>query len=832
MIIDPSQLMRGKAAFISPMNFIFVDSRPISCSRPGPFKSLLSLYKTYLRSALSTSCTYDTIPPVSDPFIYLNIRCKMPGMYDPNIEPAKDDVLFHSWEGDVLTVVEGLFREVYGELRTKEKPEKVKRPLGIGKVDFGVLLAQKPVHFLSELAPSPAPTVEGSTVTNQVTKSSEIEIQEDIDEYPDSEFDHWDGSTPPITDPADPAIPVPNHSTEEASNAGKRRPTWGFSMSENLVEDEVEDHLGAEYLSNPHTPPSEIGASRKDITLSNPWVMAKLNTSVIQHSSPQRVPVVPVVPRSSGRVGLGKAGGGGMGEHRISHRQSIYSKTKGSRVVGGDGESSTAPQKLRGLGKWVISTSAKGGELQASVGSFPEASSPPHAPGGKRTADAVRGNGPVAGSSTGEFMTATDFMVANMESDSGGIIGVTSYSRRFAGVDGPGGVIVRSREEKHISPSHRALWPNLLERRPLPQQDGDDGDDSDDQSLSGSLSFVAKRRRLDKGKGKTRAYQCDFQEVDEQLDFLFTHPPLNPQLPQRGQVQMSAGVRPQKRFVPLLHQVTTSSNSDIRYPQEQGQEVEHEADEAGEEETLSEKPLLSGTAPLLTRSPHNNRRRAATAALSVPGKNNLGMVTDIKGFENLSSRIDASDTQAQPTRPAKPRRKPRHLLPLERVAAEDRVHNTLVTIQFYRSVLSSTDSAFSGVVAEQNFATFVTRVIQWNLNEYTSQGKWGGAGKESTFCGEWIGMVLNEWLRARVAERERGGIGGMWIRERELLGRIAGWVEKNKQGGGQEGEGEGEGEGEEEGGGGMEREEEKVNGKKAVGIRVDFAVRRLWAVWE
>lgn len=845
--VDPSQLVKGKNPFISPMNFIFVDSRPISCSRPGPFKSLLSLYKVYLRSALSANCTHDMIPPVSDPFIYLNIRCKVPGMYDPNIEPVKDDVLFHNWEGDVFTVVDGMFRGVYGELKKKEKLEGVKRPMGIGAVDFGVLLARKPAPSISHPAPSPAPAVEELKVTNQVIKSVEAGLQEDIDEYPDSEIDHWDGLTPPIVDPA---ISEPNHFTihlEGASNAGQRRPTWGFSMSTNLVEeDEVEDDPGAEYLPHPPTPPHEIEASRKDITLSNPWVMAKMNTPVTQHSSSSREPVA---QKSSGSAGLGLAGGDGMGEkaNAQTHRHSIYPKVKG--IVGG-GESSTAPQKPRGLDKWVVSTSTRGGELQASVSSFLMDSTSSHPSEGNPSVEAVRENASAAdrvgGYTTREFMTAADLMASVKEPDSG----ATSYNTRFAGVDGPGGVIVQSRGERNRNPRDRALWPNPLERRPFSHPDSEDGDD---RSLNSSLSPVAKRRRLDKGKGKARAYQHDFPgdsdevlEVDEQLDLLFTHPPPHPQLPQRGQKQISAGVRPQRKFVPpLLNQVTISSNSGTCYLGEEQEEQEEEEQEEDENETLSEKSSSlssvtspSGITPLLARSPHKNRQRAATSTLSIPGKKNTGTV-NLKGFKNIPNEGDASSALAQPTRLAKPRRKPRHLLPLERVAEEDRVHNTLVTVQLKRSILpsASTSSGEGGeAVAEQNFAAFVTRVVQWNLNEYSSQRRWDGTGKEFAFRGEWIDGVLNEWLRTKVAEREREevelgkgknegvsmgeDIGSIWTRERELLGGVTGWVEKGRWEGGREGE--------EEGGGG---EEEGSGGEEAVGMRVGLGVRKLWTVW-
>lgn len=77
------------SASISKRAFVFVDSRPVSPSR-GTAKKLVSMFRTHInrRSILA-----DPSRHLKDPFIRINIQCK-PGSYDPNIEPAKDNVLF------------------------------------------------------------------------------------------------------------------------------------------------------------------------------------------------------------------------------------------------------------------------------------------------------------------------------------------------------------------------------------------------------------------------------------------------------------------------------------------------------------------------------------------------------------------------------------------------------------------------------------------------------------------------------------------------------------------------------------------------------------------
>lgn len=52
---------------------------------------------------------------IKSPFIRLNIRCPI-ASYDPNIEPAKDEVLFEN-EDRLLDIVDNLFKAVYGDCR-------------------------------------------------------------------------------------------------------------------------------------------------------------------------------------------------------------------------------------------------------------------------------------------------------------------------------------------------------------------------------------------------------------------------------------------------------------------------------------------------------------------------------------------------------------------------------------------------------------------------------------------------------------------------------------------------------------------------------------------
>ncbi|KFX87340.1 hypothetical protein V490_08315 [Pseudogymnoascus sp. VKM F-3557] len=83
-----------------------VDSRPVSCAR-GTLKKVMASYKQHIRAFVTK--TGNEVP--KDPFIYLNIACPI-GSYDPNIEPAKDDVLFEDEEA-IISVADKLFKSIY-----------------------------------------------------------------------------------------------------------------------------------------------------------------------------------------------------------------------------------------------------------------------------------------------------------------------------------------------------------------------------------------------------------------------------------------------------------------------------------------------------------------------------------------------------------------------------------------------------------------------------------------------------------------------------------------------------------------------------------------------
>ncbi|EMC95123.1 hypothetical protein BAUCODRAFT_55284, partial [Baudoinia panamericana UAMH 10762] len=84
--------------------FVAVDGRPVSALR-GTFKQILKIFRQSLKSA------DDALEGINEPFIWLDLTCPL-ASYDPNVEPAKDDVLFEDPE-KVLALAKQLFASTY-----------------------------------------------------------------------------------------------------------------------------------------------------------------------------------------------------------------------------------------------------------------------------------------------------------------------------------------------------------------------------------------------------------------------------------------------------------------------------------------------------------------------------------------------------------------------------------------------------------------------------------------------------------------------------------------------------------------------------------------------
>jgi DNA mismatch repair protein MutL len=248
---------------ISGAQYISIDSRPVSSARGSP-KKIVSIYKTMI-SAMSVD---DLSEKVKSPFLRLNIVCPM-GSYDPNVEPAKDNVLFEN-ENVLLSLVEDWFRSVYGNhiLATIET-NKTSTNQNKG---HDIARSSKPIGTLIINNDSLHPVKLGITISETSDK-----IDEDVYSVYKSASETSPGcgvtrrtvlsTSPEIRD----ALPPVD------------QPRSGFDMSEdhaNEVELDEEDQASdcyqttAEDTRNKHTSNS--------FNRLNPWVIAKLNTPVVK----------------------------------------------------------------------------------------------------------------------------------------------------------------------------------------------------------------------------------------------------------------------------------------------------------------------------------------------------------------------------------------------------------------------------------------------------------------------------------------------------------------------------------------------------------------------
>ncbi|KAG2420227.1 hypothetical protein HFD88_005027 [Aspergillus terreus] len=193
LVLDPNADL-AKASNLG--QYISIDGRPISASR-GIGKNIAKIYKSYVRSTTT----------VTDPFLCLHVYCNE-AMYDVNIEPAKDDVLFENTPS-ILEAIEELCRNVYGdkESGSEKRPASVKGKEPVRQRDgFELLLAssqstsqgqQRSVNAdeagpSSSGTPFPISQTSPSLRTNYAKRAAR---ERDRERYGNGSLDTWFGKT-------------------------------------------------------------------------------------------------------------------------------------------------------------------------------------------------------------------------------------------------------------------------------------------------------------------------------------------------------------------------------------------------------------------------------------------------------------------------------------------------------------------------------------------------------------------------------------------------------------------------------------------------------------
>ncbi|GIZ43298.1 hypothetical protein CKM354_000653000 [Cercospora kikuchii] len=205
--------------------YISVDARPVSTSR-GIFKQIVKIFRDALKRVAPD------FADIKDPFLYLELSCPR-GSYDANLEPAKDDLLFED-SSLILDVARKLFFAAY--------PDQEQAPARPGVPDTRE--EQQQQEFANAAGhPSATPAL----MTADLVPAHGGEPAHD-DELPARAY----RSTMYGCD------------EEDLELLDQRPPT---------------SHVEAGF--------EELRRSKNDVTVSNPWVAAKLNAS-LRRSSPMQ----------------------------------------------------------------------------------------------------------------------------------------------------------------------------------------------------------------------------------------------------------------------------------------------------------------------------------------------------------------------------------------------------------------------------------------------------------------------------------------------------------------------------------------------------------------
>lgn len=235
---------KPKATSIGHGQYISIDSRPVAHDK-GTMRKLISIYKLYAKGSI-----LEGEEKWKDPFLRLNIKCPV-SSYDPNVEPAKDDVIFQN-ESLVLESIEQLFKEVYGAPAPSVTTTPQTR--GVKSDDFELLLSRN--RNTEELPMS------GDHVDSLDTMDDILPEQISI---PNEENE--------LKRCGD--VPIRDESTREPEHSDGRK--WSVDMSKDYSED-VEDFQRPNRVSSncrqTQQPVLDIPAGPGNSL--NPWMIAKM----------------------------------------------------------------------------------------------------------------------------------------------------------------------------------------------------------------------------------------------------------------------------------------------------------------------------------------------------------------------------------------------------------------------------------------------------------------------------------------------------------------------------------------------------------------------------
>ena len=223
--------------------FISVDRRPLTASR-GLSKQLVKAFREAFRKADSR------FEGIKDPFLFLEIACPEQS-YDPNIEPAKDDVLFEDPDR-VMEAARKLFAAVY----TRE----ALRPVGNSEHESLPLPSDRTAATIED---------EDDFVTSLQGDWPQMLERPYVGGGQDNLIDTSKTLAPRVSRNAENTLELP----EPAAPRSFRTNMYGCD------EEDVDAMDPRPSTGHTEADFEELRQARKDVSISNPWVMAKMNAS-------------------------------------------------------------------------------------------------------------------------------------------------------------------------------------------------------------------------------------------------------------------------------------------------------------------------------------------------------------------------------------------------------------------------------------------------------------------------------------------------------------------------------------------------------------------------
>ena len=232
---------------------------------------------------------------IINPFLCLNIVCPS-GSYDANVEPAKDDVLFVD-QSQLLSLLEAFFTSVYGEVQVEGErgSRSTNLPHGsrVKEKGFELLLTKKQPAARSSASPNddkPTTHINAEDTNNSHRNSTRPAIDGDgwagqdelYNEAIHLQIGRATPSCPKKVDHTPKDLPssetsLGNQDAEDGEPSFNRRSSWHFNMYD-------DDDESTELLDDMPTGLMEDGMNEEeglgDVTVTNPWTIAKMNTFV------------------------------------------------------------------------------------------------------------------------------------------------------------------------------------------------------------------------------------------------------------------------------------------------------------------------------------------------------------------------------------------------------------------------------------------------------------------------------------------------------------------------------------------------------------------------